>query len=80
MPPLMAKGLCIIYVASRDNDSPIELRVCPSDSLDTAIRMARAKVSEFAFAGVASGRTPAGFIIENAQGDELHRWYNNGAF
>jgi hypothetical protein len=71
----MVRGYCIVYLGSRDSDSPIEVRVCRTDSIDVAIRTARSMVENMAFAGAGGGRAPVGFVIENPEGDELHRWY-----
>jgi hypothetical protein len=73
----MVKGFCIVYLGSRDSDSPLEVRVCRTDSIDVAIRTARTTVQNMAFAGMAGGRGPIGFVIENSEGDELHRWYSD---
>jgi hypothetical protein len=66
-----------VYLGSRDSDSPLEVRVCRTDSIDVAIRTARTTVQNMAFAGMAGGRGPIGFVIENSEGDELHRWYSD---
>jgi len=73
----MVRGFCIVYLGSRDSDSPIEVRVCRSDSIDVAIRTARSMVENMAFAGLGGGRAPVGFVIENPEGDELYRWYGD---
>jgi hypothetical protein len=73
----MVRGFCIVYLGSRDSDAPIEVRVCRSDAIDVAIRTARSTVENIAFAGMAGGRAPVGFVIENSEGDELYRWYSD---
>jgi hypothetical protein len=73
----MARGFCIVYLAGRDSDTPLEIKMLGSDSLDFAIRTARSKVENMAFAGAAAGRAPAGFVIEDSEGHELHRWYRS---
>jgi hypothetical protein len=75
----MVRGFCIVYLASRDSDTPIEVRVCRTESIDVAIKNARSTVENMAFAGLAGGRVPIGFVIENSEGDELYRWYNEAA-
>lgn len=67
----MVSRFCIVYLGSRDNDSPLDIKVVDGGSLDTAIRSARTRVEHLAFAGTA----PSGFAIENTEGDELFRWY-----
>jgi hypothetical protein len=71
----MVSGFCIVYLGSRDSDTPLEVRVCRTDSVDVAIRTARTTVQNMAFAGVTGGSGPIGFVVENSDGDELHRWY-----
>jgi hypothetical protein len=75
----MVRGFCIVYLGSRDSDTPLEIRVCRTDSMEVAIRTAKSTVENLAFAGMAGGRGPVGFVIENSEGDELHRWYVEAA-
>ena len=70
-----AKGYCVVYLASRDFDSQLEVKVLGTESLEFANRTARSKVENMAFAGVDDRRAPVGFVIENSEGDELYRWY-----
>ena len=72
------QGLCVVYLASRDTDTQLEVNVLGSDSLDTAVRAARAKVENMAFAGVRRDNSTGRFVIENCEGDELYRWYRAG--
>ncbi len=75
MPPKMANGLCIVYLASQERDEVVEVQVAPNASLEAAARTARGKVEMLAFASARPERRPVGFMIENGEGDELYRWY-----
>jgi len=73
----MTKGLCVVYLRSRDCDDQMEVKVVGCTSLDNAIALARARVENLAFAGLDIGRVPVGFMIENSEGDELFRWFRS---
>jgi hypothetical protein len=68
----------VIFVASRESDTPLEVEAPTANSLDLVIKAARSKVENYAFSGKPSATDPIGFVVENNQGDELHRWYSDG--
>jgi hypothetical protein len=70
-----ARGFCVVYLGSRHTDHQLDVRVLGSDSLEFAIRTARSRVENMAFAGANDAQAPVGFVIENSEGDELFRWY-----
>jgi hypothetical protein len=65
----------VVFLAGRHSDSPFAIEVSPATSMDAATRSARFTVENFAHSGAPEGTGPIGFLIENTQGDELHRWY-----
>jgi hypothetical protein len=71
----MVKGFCAVYLASRHSDIQMDVKVLGSETLESAIRIARSKVENMVFAGAGAGMVPVGFVIENSEGDELFRWY-----
>jgi hypothetical protein len=79
MPPQISRGLCIVYVGSRDSDQPVDMQIAPTASLETAARTARSKVEMMAFASTRAEQRPIGFVIENGEGDELYRWYSQAS-
>jgi hypothetical protein len=66
----------IVFLASRDGDSPQSIQISTAHSLDLAIKSARFEVENFAHSGAPAGTGPIGFVVENTEGDELHRWYS----
>ncbi len=71
----MGKGYCVVYLGSQRDDSPLHVKMVSSGSLEAAIRSARSNIENQAFASLPAGHVPAGFMIENTEGDELFRWY-----
>ena len=65
----------IVFLASRESDSPVAMEATTTTSLDLATKSARFTVENFAHSGAPAGTGPIGFLIENVQGDVLHRWY-----
>lgn len=75
MTPRSPANLCIVYLAEPDKDDALEINVMPSNNLERAIAMARERIAALEFAAArAADPVPAGFAIENSQGDEIYRW------
>ncbi len=67
----------IVYLGDRHSDTPEELRPCHVPTLEAAIRNAKSTVQNMALAKGRFRKLVVGFIIENQDGDEVYRWYDD---
>ncbi len=66
-------GFCIVFLDHNDCAIPNAVRLCAAPTLAGAITIARDMANNPTLWDITP--TPAGFIIENCRGYELHRWH-----
>ncbi len=71
-----AMDFMIVFVGRKDSDEPVELRPIRAPSIETAVRSARSVVQNMELARGRYRNLVIGFILENHNGDECARWYD----
>jgi hypothetical protein len=67
----------IAFVGRKDSDEPEELRPIKAPSVEAAIRSAKSAVQNMELARGRYRNLVIGFILENHNGDECFRWYDD---
>jgi len=67
----------ILYLGQRGGDDVVEMRRQAASSLDQAITTATNAVRNMSYARGKGHAMPVGFAIENTDGTELYRWYDD---
>jgi len=73
-PARRPRVLTVVYLSSRSDDTPLEMKQVHGP-LDSAARTARLKIESYALSEFHAKTAPDGFLVENEDGFEVHRWY-----
>lgn len=66
----------VVYLKSQSDDTPVELKPVDAPTAEAVVRAAKSAVQNMSLSRGRFRDPVIGFVVENQNGEEVHRWYD----